>query len=140
MGAYKSRRKPKMRGFVALPWDVLNHRAYKELPPSSAKALPYFLGKPKKRFDDEEFYKTAIKFSYREAKKDGFAAGTFSKIIKALVAHGFLDPVDKGGLRSSGKGYNVFKLSLRWVDYGTEQFVSKQWEQYQPEAGKCQSN
>jgi hypothetical protein len=31
--------------FVPLTWDLLNHAAYRDLKPSAAKALPYFLGK-----------------------------------------------------------------------------------------------
>ena len=34
-------------GFVPMTWDMLNSTAYKALPASSAKVLPFFLGKVK---------------------------------------------------------------------------------------------
>ena len=49
-------------------------------------------------------------------------AATFSKINQELVAKGFIDPCDKGGLRSDGKSYNLFKLSEQWKDYGKSDF------------------
>jgi len=85
--------------FVPLPWDMLNHKAYKELPFAASKALPYFLGKVKMDFNDPNRLTTKFSFSYREAKSLGFATGTFSNVIQDLVKYGFIDPIDKGGLR-----------------------------------------
>ena len=120
----------KLPPFVPLIWDMLNHKAYKELPSSSAKALPYFLGRVKVAYRDPEKYTTEFTFSYPEAKTLGFSPGTFSGIITHLVRYGFIDPVAKGGLRGNGKGYNLFRLSRRWEKYGTREFQPVEWSSF----------
>jgi hypothetical protein len=111
---------------------MLNSRAYRALPPSAAKALPFFLGKVKvKHFDQARFHEE-FRFSYGEGKRYGFAPATFSRVIQALVRTGFIDPVDKGGLRSDGKRYNLFRLSRRWELFGTIDFESLNWKCFQP--------
>jgi hypothetical protein len=73
-------------------------------------------------------------FSYKEGERYGFAPATFSKIIQDLVRFGFIDPVDKGGLRGDCKSYNLFKLSKRWEEYGTTNFESLEWRCFVPKA------
>lgn len=128
----RSKKKNKLPPFVALPWVILNSRAYKELNFSATKALPYFLGKVREGYRDPQRYLVEFSFSYSEAKRYGFASSTFSKVIQELVGKGFIDPVDKGGLRSDGKSYNLFKLSERWERYGTKEFIHKDWKSFQP--------
>jgi len=118
--------------FVALTWGLLNNEAYKQLKSSSAKALPYFLGKFKGGYRDPQRYLTEFPFSYSEGRKYGFAPATFSTVIQELVRKGFIDPVDKGGLRSDGKSYNLFKLSERWEKYGTAEFKALDWKCFFP--------
>lgn len=118
--------------FVPLIWRMLNSKAYKDLPPSSAKALPYFLGKFKGGYNDPQRYMEEFSFSYTEAKRFGFSSGTFSKVIQALVRIGFVDPVDKGGLRGDCKSYNLFKLSKRWEAYGSSNFEALDWKCFIP--------
>lgn len=122
----------KVTSFSALPWEMLNSPAYIELPHSAAKALPYFLGKIKTRLDDPNRFKTEFSFSYREGKRYGFAPATFSKAIQSLVAHGLIDPIDKGGLRSDCKSSNKFCLSFRWKDYGKPDFKPLNWKCFHP--------
>jgi len=122
----------KVTSFSALPWEMLNSSAYIELPHSAAKALPYFIGKVKGRLDDPERYKTEFSFSYREGKRYGFASATFSKVIQSLVAHGMIDPIDKGGLRSDYKSSNKFCLSFRWKNYGKTEFEALNWKCFTP--------
>lgn len=123
------RRRSKKKGnnklppFVPLTWDMLNHEAYKKLPPSAAKALPYFLGKVRMSHNDLQRYETEFYFTYPEAKRYGFADGTYSNIIKNLVEHGFIDLSYKGGLRGDSKSKSLFTLSERWKKYGTEEFI-----------------
>jgi hypothetical protein len=117
--------------FVALIWEMLNSKAYKDLPPSSAKALPYFLGKVKTSSDPQK-YNLEFSFSYREAEKLSFAPATFSKVIQNLVAFGFIDPVDKGGLRGECKSLNMFRLSKRWKDFKTQDFKPANWKCFLP--------
>ena len=125
--------------FSALPWEMLNSPAYIELPHSAAKALPYFIGKVKVKLDVPERYTTEFSFSYREGQRYGFATGTFSKAIQALVAHGLIDPIDKGGLRSEGKSYNKFTLSLRWKNYGKPEFEALNWKCFAPRGSRATS-
>jgi len=115
-----------------MPWELLNSRAYKGLNFASAKALPYFLGKIKENYRDPQRYLMDFSFSYSEGIKLGFASSTFSKVIQELVKTGFIDPIDKGGLRSDGKSYNRFKLSERWQQYGTNDFELLDWRCFQP--------
>ena len=118
--------------FVALPWKILNSRAYKELRPSAGKALPYFLGKVKVPYNNPQKNRIEFDFSYTEAKKYGFAYGTHHRTICGLVEKGFIDPVDKGGLRGCGRSYNLFRLSERWTQYGTKNFIEKDWRSFFP--------
>ena len=122
--------------FVPLPWELLNHRAYIELPFAASKTLPYFLGKVKKPYNDPQKNLIEFYFSYPEAEKLGFSSGTHSKVIRDLISHGFVDPVDRGGLRGCGKSYSKFKLSLRWQKYGTEDFHEIEWRCFLPRRNK----
>lgn len=126
------RRNDKLPPFVPLTWEMLNSRAYKNLPPSSAKALPYFLGKVKRKHNDFQRYRDTFEFPYRYGNRLGFALGTFSKIIQDLVRFGFIDPVDKGGLRGDCKSSNVFRLSKRWEGYGAANFETLDWRCFIP--------
>lgn len=123
MGRDKSERsKIRLPPFVAMPWDVLNAMAYRKLQPNASKALPYFFGRPKVSFADPQYLKTAFPFTYPEAKKLGFAKGTWARVLRDLVENGFIDPVSKGGLRGNGKSASQFKLSDRWKQYGQHDF------------------
>src|ERR1700690_1428522 len=121
----------KLPPFVPLLWDVLNSEAYKSITYAAAKALPYFLGKFKGSYSDPQRYLFAFQFSYSEGKRYGFASATFSKVIQELVRKGFIDPVDKGGLRSDGKSCNLFRLSQRWLKYGKNDFDHADWKFFQ---------
>lgn len=128
----KRRNMNRLPPFVALTWNVLNSRAYKDLKQSAAKALPYFLGKYKGVYNDPLRYEFEFQLSYSEGGRYGFASGTFSSIIQELIKKGFIDPVDKGGLRSDGKSCNLFKLSRRWEKYGQENFERIEWKRFCP--------
>lgn len=128
----KKRHGDRLPPFVALTWEMLNSKAFKDLPASAAKALPYFLGKYKYLYHDPQRSLFEFTFSYSEGKRYGFASSTFSNVIKDLVSRGFIDPVDKGGLRSDGKSHNLFKLSRRWEKYGTPEFQKLDWKCFLP--------
>ena len=122
--------------FVPLIWDILNNRAYIDLPPSAAKALPYFLGKVRTRnYSDPARCETEFRFSYSEAERLGFSRSTFFKIISDLMANGFIDPRDRGGLRGEGRGYSLFVLSERWKQYDADDFRKVNWRTYIPPFG-----
>jgi hypothetical protein len=116
-------------GFVAMPRTVLKSKAYIKLKPSSAKALPYFMDK---KWRSERGKKSYFVFPYTEAEDFGFAPSTFHNVIKDLIRVGFVDPVDKGGLRSDGKSYNQYTLSYRWKKYGETDFETIEWDQFIP--------
>jgi len=137
--AGKRRSKYKLPPFVPLTWTMLNHKAYKDLKPSASKALPYFLGKVKGiPYNDPQRYKVEFIFPYIEAQNLGFSSSTWAKVIEELVSKGFVDPVDKGGLRGYGKSCSVFKLSQRWETYGNKNFVRIDWKTFLP--GVLRSN
>ena len=115
-----------------MPWELLRSRAFLDLTPSSAKALPYFLGKVELPYRHPDRYKTEFSFSYTEAEILGFAPATFHKIISQLVLHGFIGPVDKGGLQGMGMTSSVFTLSWRWKDYGKPDFTRVEWRCFLP--------
>lgn len=122
----------KLPPFVPLTWELLNSKAYRELPPSAAKALPYFKGKVKVPFRDIARYTTPFQFPYSEALRLGFARATFSEIIRNLVHYGFVDPHTRGALKGYGYAGSKFHLSLRWKAYGTKEFVSIEWLEFFP--------
>jgi hypothetical protein len=117
------KKKDKSTFFVAMTWELLNSKAYKKLPHTAKGALPYFLGKPKKFVQDPLYYRDVFIFPYAEAKTLGYAKKTFYRVIDALFQYGFIDLIEIGGLRSSGKTTSKFKLSNRWKDYGFFNFV-----------------
>lgn len=136
MGRPTARKGNRLPPFVALTWDLLNSQAYKDLPASAGKALPYFLGKVKVPFNASERYTIDFSFSYTEARKYGFANGTHYRNISQLIEKGFVDPVYKGGKRSFGMSSSLFKLSSRWKDYGSPNFKKASWQEIMPEFKK----
>lgn len=122
----------KLPPFVAIPWAVLNSAAYRSMSYTARSALPYFLGKPKVPFNRTDYITNDFQFTYPEAGRLGYARSTFHGVIEQLVRYGFIDPVDKGGLRGHGKTSSLFKLSSRWQNYGTEKFLPVEWREFQP--------
>ena len=106
--------------FVPLTWDLLNSPAYKKLTPSSAKALPYFLGKVKLHHANRHKYSLTFNFSYDEAESLGFSNATFSRIRKELEEIGFIERIEKGGLDGKKKICSTYRLSQRWETYRKE--------------------
>lgn len=127
-----AKKKDRLPPFVPLTWEMLNSKAYKDLTPSAAKVLPYFLGKLKFGYNDTQRYKEEFQLSYSEAKRYGFATATHHRNISQLIAKGFIDPVDKGGLRGLSRSYSLFTLSCRWKDYGMPGFEKISWSCFQP--------
>lgn len=127
-----TRRARRLPPFVPLTWDMLNHKAYKELPYAASKALPYFLGKVQIAYSDPRRLSNEFSFSYREGKSLGFSYGTFSKVIQDLVKYGFIDPIDRGGLRGESKSNSLFCLSDRWILFRQEGFQLVEWRCFFP--------
>lgn len=123
-------RKRKCPGFVAMPWEVLNSHAYFSLTFSAKAVLPFFLGKPKRFFNEKEYLTCEFSFSYQEAEKLGFSKATHSRNIQNLIEVGFIDPISKGGLRGTTKASSIFKLSLRYKEYGASGFKKVSWKSF----------
>ncbi|WP_226373880.1 immunoglobulin domain-containing family protein [Citrifermentans bemidjiense] len=103
--------------------------AYIDLPPSAAKALPYFYGKYGRKFKVVLYGKRGdhniagdFEFSYEEAVRLGFAKRTFARVIDELIEKGFIEMAGYGGLRGFCKSYNKFRPSYRWQRYGQPDF------------------
>lgn len=124
--------------FVAMTWEVLNSPAHLALNYASRAALPFFFGKPKVPFNRPDFCEIVFIFPYSEAKRLGYPTATFSKVIRELVATGFIDPQEKGGLRGNGRVANRFTMSRRWKDYGTPDFRTLDWSTFIPKPRKKQ--
>ena len=117
----------KLRPFVALTWELLNSKAYIGLHSTSAKMLPYFLGKLHLIAGAPGYDSTPFEFTYSEAERLGCARRSFSRVIRELIKKGFIDPARKGGLKGTGLTTNQFKLSYRWRRYGHADFIEKDW-------------
>ncbi len=126
----RKNKKNKLPPFVAITREMLHSKAYMKLPPSAAKILPFFLDKIRVVYKDPARYSTTFHFPYSEARKLGFGKTTFYKILKALMKNGFIDPVEKGGLRGYGLTRSSFTLSQRWEGYGRADFKGILWECY----------
>ncbi len=110
--------KQRLAAFVPIFHDELESTAYRTLPPSAAKLLPYFKRtcvRATKSAPDET---TLFGFTYTEAVKYGFSTRTFSRAVQDLIQHGFIDLVEQGGLRGVGHTCSKYKLSKRWVTFG----------------------
>lgn len=125
MGRKKSGNK--LPPFVPMLWNLLHSKAYKALPPTAAKLLPYFLGKVQINPRHPEYYSTTFNFTYSEAENYKCARRTFYGVVSALIEYGFVDPVKRGGLRGMNMSSSIFKLSDRWKEYGNASFVEMRW-------------
>jgi hypothetical protein len=120
------RKKNRLPPFVPLTWETLNHEAFISLPHSAARTLPYFLGKVRDTdFKGSGRYLVTFQFSYREAKRYGLSSRTFYRVVRELVAKGFIDVIERGGLRGFGLSYTEFRLSRRWERYGMFDFEER---------------
>jgi hypothetical protein len=127
-----ARKKPKYRikYFVALPFDMLRSKAYITLPPTAKGMLPYFLWKVKIPYADPTYYHADFSLTFSEAVKYGCSKRSFYRVIGSLMGHGFIDPVRKGGWNGGRDTANIFRLSNRWLKYGTFEFVDISWKQF----------
>jgi hypothetical protein len=124
----KKKFKPIPGGYVALPWNMLNSKAYRELSPITAKMLPFFLGKVKIQYMEAQYHYIDFTLSYTEAAHRGCSRRSFSRIIAELVDVGFIDPVSWRQRTAT-----IFHMSKRWEKYGTAAHEKVSWEQFRME-------
>lgn len=67
-----------------------------------------------------EYLDIEIPFTYEEAVCLGISLSSFHQNMRRLVELGFIDVVHQGG--AYGHDYSRYKLSDRWMDYGTDRF------------------
>ena len=72
----------------------------------------------KRIYHDEDLVLT-----YSEAIEFGISRAQFHRILKLLVAKGFIDVQHQGGCY--GRDYSRYKLVDRWKKYGTSEFAEK---------------
>ena len=110
----KSKKRKKLGSFVPLGRPLLRSLAYTSLSRSAKIAYPYFL------YDKKNYHQDSVILTFSQARRFGVcqSPSTFTKIKRELVRHGFLDPVDGGGLNAPA----VFKISLRWKRFGDGDF------------------
>lgn len=110
----------KGQGFVAMPWDLLNSSAWKELTHPARGLLPHILGQVKKHPMDPARYETDFTFSYSQAKRFGYHQKTFKTIIEQLIDKGFIVLIKRGSLKNimdDSGGPAIFRLSTKWGRY-----------------------
>jgi len=123
---FKNGREDKIRlpPFVPILLDEIKSQAFGELLPTSLKVYCHFkriagLLKAKSKGT----FNGLFDFTYSEAKQYGFSTKTFSNCIADLNNKGFIDIVDSGGLRGNCHSNAKYKLSERWRDYGSKNFL-----------------
>ncbi|CAI2719367.1 hypothetical protein [Nitrospina watsonii] len=120
----KKKRYPIDGGFVALPHNLVDSKAFQALTNNAKITYAYF------KRDLKNGHQTTVTLTFEQARNYGIckSPSTFGKAKKELVAHGFLDPFIPGGLNEP----SVFSLSERWRKWGTPDFEEKA---YQPGIG-----
>ncbi len=127
---YGKRGKLKTPPFVSTPWELLNSSAYKGLPTSAAKLLPFVLGKPKLDWRNPDRLRAEFEYSVTEAMRDGrFARATAFKAIKDLHEFGFIDVAKRGVAFEDCRLASKFRLSDRWRAYGGKGFMVINWKE-----------
>ena len=115
-------------GFVAVTFEMINSKAFKELTGSALKSLILCMRKVKTHNPIDRF-QFQFSLTYPEAKKQGIAHSSFSRGMKLLQGLGFVDCVMRGGMRFDGNLPSRYRLSQRWKNYATTNFKAH-WDGY----------
>lgn len=122
MGISKRKKQNRIQGgFVAITYEMINSKAYRELNGAALKALIICMRKVK-TYDLYDRYKFQFSLTYPEAKKQGLWHSAFNRGMKQLQKVGFIDVVMRGGMRFQGKACSLYRLSRRWKEYKTPNF------------------
>ena len=127
---YGKRGKPKQPPHVAMPYELINSSAYKSLPSSATKILPFLLGKPKLMLRDPDRLRVEFEYSVTEAMQDGgLARATALRAIHHLHEFGFLDVAQRGIAFEDRRLASRFRLSDRWHAFGKREFKAICWKE-----------
>jgi hypothetical protein len=112
--------------YTPLSHPMQDSLAWKELDPAASKIYLDFARQVPFEYAnyDPARYKYHVALSRNELReKYGFSKTSIGEYLKHLVALGFLDPAEQGGLQGTKKKKNQFFLSRRWEKYGMPDFV-----------------
>jgi hypothetical protein len=126
------KRKQKNRivgGFVPVTYEMIESEAYKKLTGAALKALLLCMRKVKTH---ENRYSIEFFLTYPEARKQGLWDSAFARGMKQLQEVGFIECVMKGGMRLDRNACSIYRLSLRWKNFRTPEFVERH-------AGHCEA-
>lgn len=123
--------------FVPLTNDEQDSLAYASLTGNASKVYLYL----KRTARTAAWYGGGVRereiifdYTYTEAKGRGFSESTFIRAMKELWAKGFVDVIERGGLRGKARSNSHYKLAADWKTYG------KEWKdrtQRQPDPFAC---
>jgi len=131
-GSQKKKRKFRLKRKVWIDPDMMESEVYRSLSSKAMWVLQRFhqkltwsdvkIGGQKKRV----YNNGGLSFTYSEANHFGISTAQFHRILKVLVEKGFTDPEHRGG--GLGRDYSLYKLSKRWMKWGTPEFENKTLE------------
>jgi hypothetical protein len=122
----------KIKNKIMIEPDMYYSQAFKSLSASALRTLMRCLQKRKwnrVKVDGKKrtvYSNDGFIFPYAEAKLLGIGTTQFWKNRNRLVEVGFLDIIHKGGWYQKNdkeKDYSIYKLSERWRQYGTANFI-----------------
>ncbi len=111
-------------GFVAIPYEMMDHPAFRELSEAAMRVLLWCIRKTNRQ--DVDRHNVVFQLSYPEAKnKLRMVDTTFRRAMIQLHKAGFIDYYSPGGLRKDGKAAKGYKLSRRWKNWGQDSFEER---------------
>jgi hypothetical protein len=109
--------------FVPLSFEEQDSTAYMELTGNASKVYGYLKRAARTaacKGGGTRERDIIFDYTYAEAKRRGFSESTFIRAIKDLWAKGFIDVIERGGLRGKGRTNSHYKLAAYWKTYGKE--------------------
>jgi hypothetical protein len=123
--------KLKINNEIRIKADIYYSEAFNSLSRSGMVTLMRCLQKRKWKFEGKRnkkmvYLDEGFIFPYAEAAFLGIGTTQYWKNINKLIEVGFLDIIHQGGWyqkHERERDYSVYKLSERWRNYGTNEFV-----------------
>jgi hypothetical protein len=131
-GSRKKERKFRLKRKVWIGPDMMESEVYRSLSSKAMWVLQRF--HQKRTWSDVRvggrkqtvYDNGGLSFTYSEANHFSISTAQFHRILKVLVAKGFIDVEHRGG--GLGRDYSRYKLSERWRKWGTPEFENKTLE------------
>lgn len=117
MSRGREKLKLKLPPFVPIFLKELDSPAFHKLNGNSAKLYCYLKRACSRAAGNKPANSvTVFGFSYAEGERYGFARQTFRRAISELAGNGFIELVEKGGLRGAGGVCSKYRLSNVWSE------------------------